>query len=109
MIWSRVLLAAGMLAPAFAQNCTFSISPTSNPSVPAGGGSFGPVSITALGTGCQWTAVSNVPWMNVTFGKSGNGNGTFGYGVEPNSGAGRTGTITAAGQTFSVTQAGCTF
>ena len=103
-----MLLAAGMLVPAFAQ-CTFSISPTSNPSVPAGGGSFGPVSVTAVGTNCQWTAASNVPWIRVTFGQAGSGNGSFGYGVDPNSGVSRTGTITAAGRAYTITQAGCTF
>ena len=108
-MWSKVLLAAGMLAPAFAQTCTYSISPASNPSVPAGGGSFGPVSVTTLGTNCRWTAVSNVSWMDVSYGRSGSGNGTFGYGVEPNNGVARTGTITAAGQTYTVMQAGCTF
>src|SRR5437870_13226056 len=108
-MWSKVLLAAGMLVPAFAQNCTYSISPTSNPTVPAGGGSFGPVSVTAVGTNCQWAAVSNVPWMRVTFGQSGKGDGTFAYGVDPNSGVARSGTITAAGQTYTVMQAGCTF
>jgi uncharacterized protein (TIGR03437 family) len=45
----------------------------------------------------------------VTFGQSGSGNGTFGYGIDPNSGPARSGTITAAGLTFSVTQAGCSF
>src|SRR6516164_4483568 len=98
-----------MLAPAFAQTCTYSISPTSNPSVPAGGGSFGPVTVTSIGSNCKWTAESNVSWLRVTFGQSGSGNGSFGYGVDPNSGPPRSGTITAAGQTFSVTQAGCTF
>src|SRR5262249_24094433 len=107
-MWSKVLLAAGMLVPAFAQTCTYSISPTSNPSVPAGGGSFS-ASITAVGTNCARTAVSNVPWIQVTFGQSGSGSGSFGYGVQPNSGPQRTGTITVAGFTFSVTQAGCTF
>jgi uncharacterized protein (TIGR03437 family) len=104
-----MLLAVGLLAPAFGQTCSFSISPAGNPSVPAGGGSFGPVSVTAVGTRCQWTAASDVPWMQVTFGKSGSGDGTFGYAVDPNSGPPRSGTITAAGLTFSVTQAGCTF
>jgi uncharacterized protein (TIGR03437 family) len=82
---------------------------TSNPNVPAGGGSFGAVTVTAAGTNCQWTAASNVPWMQVTFGKSGNGSGSFGYGVDPNRGAARTGSITVAGLPFSVTQSGCTF
>lgn len=89
--------------------CTFSITP-STVSIGGGGGS-GSVTVTA-GAGCGWTAVSNVPWIVVTAGGSGSGNGTVGYQVMANPGAARTGTLTIAGRTFKVNQAGgstCTF
>jgi uncharacterized protein (TIGR03437 family) len=108
-MWSKVLLAAGMLAPAFAQTCTYSLSRSSDSNVPAGGAALSSVSVIATGDNCAWTAVSNVPWMRVTFGQSGKGNGSFGPAVDPNSGPSRTGTITAAGLTYTVTQNGCSF
>jgi hypothetical protein len=90
-----------------ASGCTFSISP-SNQNVAAGGGS-GTIAVTASGT-CAWTATPNVPWIGITSGAGGNGNGTVQFAVASNSGAARTGTIAVAGQTFTITQdGGCSF
>src|SRR6516162_1872448 len=100
MLIRVIFVAAAFVLPALAQNCTYSISPSSNSNVPPAGGSFGPVSVTAVGTNCRWTASSNVSWMHVTYGQSGNGNGSFGYGVDPSDGTPRQGTITAAGLAF---------
>ena len=82
--------------------CTFSIAPT-NQNAPSTA-TTGTINVTA-GTGCAWTASSNVPWLTVTSGAAGAGNGVVGYSVAANTGAQRTGTLTVAGQTFSVTQA----
>ncbi|MBI4917566.1 MAG: VCBS repeat-containing protein [Acidobacteria bacterium] len=88
-----------------AAGCTWAIDPTSA-SVVAGGGT-GSVAVTA-GAGCDWTAVSNDAWVLVTFGSSGSGNGSVSYSVDANTGPARSGTITAAGRTFTVNQAsGC--
>ena len=88
-------------------NCSYSISPTTRTiSAPATTGS---VSVTA-GTGCSWTAASNVPWITLTSGASGTGKGTVKYSVAANVGPQRVGTITIAGLTFTLTQnSGCTF
>jgi hypothetical protein len=93
--------------------CTFSISPTSA-SFPKSGGT-GSVSVTAP-AGCRWTARSNVSWITITSGSSGNGNGRVTYSVEPDfcppgalctpSPFNETGTLTIAGQTFTVTKLG---
>jgi hypothetical protein len=57
---------------------------------------------------CGWTAVANAPWLSVTSGASGNGPGTVAFSATANTGAPRTGTITAGGQTFTVTEnSGC--
>jgi uncharacterized protein (TIGR03437 family) len=57
------------------------------------------------GQNCTRTVTSNASWITITFGATGTGNGSFGYSVDPNTGAtSRTGTITAAGQTFTVDQ-----
>ncbi len=85
-----------------AVNCDYQISPTAASIVPAGGS--GTVAVTATG-GCAWTAVSNSPFITVTGGASGNGNGTVSYSVAANGGnAPRSGTITIAGNTFIISQ-----
>ena len=84
--------------------CTYSISPA-GVSYPAGGGS-GTVTVTTQAP-CNWTAVSNASFITIISGGSGTGNGTVTYSVAANaSTAGRTGTLTIAGQTHTVTQAG---
>src|SRR4029078_10809672 len=85
------------------QSCTYSIAPTQS-SWKAAGGS-GNVNVTA-GVGCTWTAISNAPWITVTSGAGGSGNGTVFYSVTPYTGRprNRTETITIAGLTFSVKQ-----
>jgi uncharacterized repeat protein (TIGR01451 family) len=56
-------------------------------------------------SGCGWTAVSNAPWITITSGSLGNGNGTVQYQVAINStGSPRMGTMTIAGATFTVNQ-----
>ena len=83
--------------------CTYSISPTQNTFLAAGGTAT--VAVTA-GAGCTWTAVSNVSWITITAGASGSGGGTVSYSVAPYGGPpkNRTGTMTIAGLTFSVKQ-----
>lgn len=84
------------------ENCTYSITPTSN-SFQAGGG-IGSVQVTTA-QGCNWQAASNVSWIAITSGSHGTGPGTVSYTVAANPGpAGRKGRITIAGQAFSVKQ-----
>jgi hypothetical protein len=80
--------------------CVYTIAPTSQ-SIPLAGGN-GTVTVTA-GAGCTWTAVSNVPWVTITNGASGNGNGTVSYSVA-STGSKRSGSMTIAGRTFMVNQ-----
>jgi hypothetical protein len=87
--------------------CTFGLSATST-NVPQQGGAAS-VGVTAAG-GCDWTAVSNAPWLSITSGASGSGSGTVNFTAAPNMGPGRVGTLTIAGQTFTVNQgAACSF
>ncbi|MFI5165773.1 MAG: M6 family metalloprotease domain-containing protein [Thermoanaerobaculales bacterium] len=88
--------------------CTFSLAASSQ-AFPATGGS-GSVEVTSSGSTCPWTAMSDVPWITLSSGASGAGNGTVAFSVAANSGAVRTGALTIAGQTFTVNQAApCTF
>jgi hypothetical protein len=81
--------------------CSFAISPAGQTVSSAGG--VGSVSVTAP-AGCAWTATSNDPWITITTGASGSGNGVVGYSVAADAGVQRIGTMTIAGQTFTVTQ-----
>jgi hypothetical protein len=90
-------------AAAAAPACAYTIAPNTQ-SFAAGGGAGTSIGVTTTGA-CAWTAVSNAPWVTVTSGASGSGNGTVGFSVAANSGSARNGTLTIAGQTFTVTQA----
>ena len=81
--------------------CPGSIFPGSQSySAAAGMGSYSVIA----DAGCNWTAVSNAPWIHVTSG-AGTGNGTVNYTVDanPNSTI-RNGTITIGFLTFTVFQ-----
>ena len=81
--------------------CSFSISPESQSFTPSGG--TGEVAVTGA-AGCAWSATSNAPWLTITQGSSGSGNGTVRFSVAGNSGTPRSGTLTIAGRTFTVNQ-----
>ena len=53
---------------------------------------------------CSWTAVSNVPWIVVTFNASGTGNGDVWLSIGENDGKNRHGTLTVAGRTVDIEQ-----
>jgi uncharacterized protein (TIGR03437 family) len=83
--------------------CNFSVVP-SNHAFPSGGGK-GVVSVNAA-DGCAWMAVSNDPWIMITSGANGNGNGEVNFAVSNNPNAGsRRGTLTIAGHKVTVVQA----
>jgi hypothetical protein len=84
-----------------ANGCTYTLSSMSASFTNVGG--TGSVTVTTA-AGCTWTAVSNVSWITVTSGSSGNGNGTVVYAVGLNLGGPRNGTMTIAGRTFTVSQ-----
>ena len=89
-------------------SCTYSIS-AAGETAPLTGG-VGAIGVTTAGSNCKWTATSSVPWIQVTAGASGTGNGNVAFNVLPNTPAanigapGRTGTISIAGYTYTVTQ-----
>lgn len=64
----------------------------------------GSIGIT-IGTGCNWSASSNVGWITFPSGNSGTGSGSLTYAVATNtSGSVRSGIITVAGQIYTVYQ-----
>jgi len=79
-----------------------------NASIGAAGGAL-PVDVQGTG-GCGWTASVDQPWVSISSGSSGTGNGTVGLTVEANAGPDRTANLTVNGQSITVTQlSGCTF
>jgi hypothetical protein len=86
--------------------CSYSMTPTSIAISAAGSSGFVDVSSSA---GCAWTATTSAPWITITSGGSGNGDGTLQYTVAPNGASfARTGTIVAGGKSFTISQAGST-
>src|SRR4051812_6426748 len=85
--------------------CEFQLSRGSD-SISGAGGHL-TVQVTTL-TGCNWSAKSDVPWVVISSGPTGNGNGTVGLDVAPNTGIARLTTLTIAGSTFTVQQSGAT-
>jgi hypothetical protein len=69
--------------------------------VTGGAGSFN------LSTSCDWTAISNDSWIEITSASAGSGNATITYIVSENlTNSARQGTMTVGGLTFTVTQDG---
>jgi hypothetical protein len=96
--------AATTAAPPPALNCSVAIAPSSA-GAPASGVTGATVQVTAP-AGCAWTATTGDPWIAITAGATGTGNGTVQYTVAPYTGlTPRSGTVTIGGQTFTVTQA----
>jgi hypothetical protein len=84
--------------------CTISISPNTLDVGKHGGA--GSITVTASAPSCTWTATTNTPWLTVTNGASGTGNGTVTFAAADNPGGDRAGTLSIGGQTFTVTQRG---
>ena len=83
--------------------CSLTLAPA-GVSVPAAGAT-GSVNVTANSSSCDRSAASTVPWITISFGASGTGNGAFGYTVAPNTtGGARSGTVSVGNQTFTVYQ-----
>ena len=84
--------------------CTFGINPPSSSYDANGGG--GAVLVFVNGP-CTWTAQSTADWIGVDPAQSaGTGEGLVLFTIAANPGAGRTGTISIAGQVHTVTQNG---
>jgi all-beta uncharacterized protein/BACON domain-containing protein len=80
--------------------CSFVLSPGS--ALYDQNGGVGAILVIVSGP-CTWTAASNAPWITITTGSSGAGDGLVQIFVAPATSA-RTGTINIAGQTFTLTQ-----
>ena len=66
-------------------------------------GAAGSVAVTANST---WDVIAMAPWITITSGSNGTGNGTVTFTAAPNAGAARSGNILIGGQTYTVHQNG---
>ena len=82
--------------------CSYSLVSSSYAAPAAGGATT--VGVTAP-PGCAWTASSQASWITIAGGAVGNGSGSVTLAVAANTGSQRSGSVTAAGRTFTVTQA----
>ena len=84
--------------------CTYTVTPTTQNVVAAGGSHSATVSTTS---GCAWNVVTNgASWITVTSASSAAGNGTVSYTATANTSTSpRTGTLTIAQKTVTITQA----
>lgn len=83
--------------------CSWLFAPPST-QLPRSGGT-GNVLVIVSGA-CTWNAVTNVPWIQITAGASGTGNGLLQFVVPSNPNAARSGTISIGGVDYNVRQAG---
>jgi sugar lactone lactonase YvrE len=83
--------------------CVYSLSATS--ALFGGASGTGSVGLTAVGTGCSWSASSNGSWLTINSSTSGVGSATISFSVAALTGTTRTASLTIAGLTFPVTQA----
>jgi Putative binding domain, N-terminal len=103
-----IAIADKTLTVSQAAGCSYSIGSMAQ-SIGAAGGAGTPVSVSAA-AGCLWTASSAVPWITITAGAAGDGNGSVAFTVAANTATTRVGSLTIAGFTFTVTQAsGCSY
>lgn len=100
----RVSLLGGAAA------CTFTLSAREFSFAATGGTDA--VSVATQGD-CDWAATTTDPWIKITLGNVGRGNGVVRFTIDPNTAASpRVGTMTIAGQSVTVRQSGasaCTY
>jgi hypothetical protein len=98
-----IVIGSMVLTISQAAPCTYTVSPSSiTRSAAAGSGTISVIS----SAGCVWSAFASGSFITITGGASGAGNGTVSYAVTQNTGAGRSGTITVAGNVIPLAQAG---
>jgi hypothetical protein len=88
--------------------CTFTITSSlaSGSRVQVGSGAANGSITVSTGTGCAWTASSNVTWIRFLSTPSGSGPGTVQFAIDANTGGEREGIVTIGGKTIAFVQDG---
>lgn len=88
--------------------CSYTVTALSE-SIPDAGAQFA-ARVTATRASCEWSATTDVPWITLTEGATGAGDGRVTATVAPNPGGARTGVVTVAGTRIALTQrGGCSY
>jgi len=82
--------------------CPYALSADSQAIGATGGGYSVQVASDAA---CAWTAIATVPWVTITGGATGSGNGAVAYTAASNIAGERTGAVVVAGRSLAITQA----
>ncbi|MGE0703577.1 MAG: BACON domain-containing carbohydrate-binding protein [Vicinamibacterales bacterium] len=93
----------GVAAPAPPPPCTTAFERREG-SIDAAGGED-EVAVASTGD-CPWNAASDVPWIQITSGASGSGNGLVRLQIDANPGGPRVGSVTIGDDAYTVNQAG---
>lgn len=85
-------------------SCSYTVTPLTTSVTKTGGA--GPQITIDTQTGCAWTVASNATWLSITSPASGFGDASVSFSASENTDttAGRSGTLTVAGQTVTVSQ-----
>jgi hypothetical protein len=83
--------------------CAFGLTPLSSTNVPGSGGTLS-ISVTTTSE-CAWIANSQNPWITITSGSFGTGNGTVNLSIAANTGDARSGSVVIGGETIAINQA----
>ena len=106
--WTDGPLMVTTASPATGPDCAdLTFSPSTHNSQAAG--DIGTLAVTVTNQACSWIANSSAPWLSITSGGAGTGNGTINWSVAANAGTQRSASIGAGTADFTLTQAGCTF
>jgi hypothetical protein len=85
-------------------NCTYTLTRNYTTPLPKSGGNYS-INVNTQ-EGCAWTVENNTPWIVITSGSSGTGNGTISFTLQQNTSGTRGATISVAGQSVSILQSG---
>ena len=97
---------SGTIAPPSGSECATLELERAGDQVP-GYGLSGPTSVGVLADAqCGWVAQTSAPFVSLTAGAAGTGNGTISFIVQPNDGDARSALITVGSKTFSINQLG---
>jgi Putative binding domain, N-terminal/Viral BACON domain len=85
-------------------SCSYTVTPLTTSVTKTGGA--GPQITIDTQTGCAWTVASNATWLSIISASSGSGDASVSFSASENTDttAGRSGTLTVAGQTVTVSQ-----
>ncbi|MEZ5355333.1 MAG: BACON domain-containing carbohydrate-binding protein [Bryobacteraceae bacterium] len=100
---ASILIGGQTFSVTQAGSCIYTIAPGSRSATAAQ--AVGTIAVTTA-AGCTWAVGNTAPWIGITSGSSGMGNGVVSYSIAANTGTARSAEILIADKLFTVSQAG---